>query len=65
MSNDTNIADFNLFINKEIAERFKKVCLENGCSAKEVLEIFMKDFTVSNGHPEQVTGGMPWNKKDT
>ena len=24
---------------------------------------FMKDYTVSSGHPENVIGGMPWNRK--
>lgn len=65
MSNETKITDFNLFIDEETAELFKRVCTKNGCSSKAVLEAFMKDYIVSNGHPEEVTGGMPWNKKDT
>ena len=63
MPNESKIADFNLFIDETIAEKFKKVCADNGYSSKEVLEIFMKHYIVSSGHPEQVTGGMPWNKK--
>ena len=64
MSSETKIADFNLFIDEGTAELFKKVCEENGFSSKDVLETFMKDYIVSNAHPEQVTGGMPWNRKD-
>ena len=63
MAEKSNIVDFNLFIDAEIAKLFEKVCTENNISAKEVLEIFMKDYIVSGGHPEQVTGGMPWNRK--
>ena len=65
MAEKSNIVDFNLFIDAEIAKLFEKVCAENNISAKEVLEIFMKDYIVSSGHPEQVTGGMPWNANNT
>ena len=63
MSEESKVVDFNLFINESIAADFERVCEKNGVSAKMVLEIFMQDYTVSNGHPEKVTGGMPWNRK--
>ena len=63
MAHESNIVDFNLVLNGETAQLFEKVCTENGVSAKNILEIFMKDYIVSGGHPEQVTGGMPWNRK--
>ena len=59
------IRKVNLFINESIANDFKRVCEKNGVSAKMVLETFMKDYIVSGGHPEQVTGGMPWNANNT
>ena len=65
MSEETKIVDFNLFIDESIADDFKRVCEKNDVSAKMVLETFMKDYIVSGGHPEQVTGGMPWNANNT
>lgn len=64
MAEESKVVDFNLFIDAQIANQFKRVCAENGISAKAVLETFMKDYIVSGGHPEQVIGGMPWNKKE-
>ena len=64
MSEESKIVDFNLFIDETIADDFKRVCQKNDISAKMVLETFMKDYIVSGGHPEQVTGGMPWNRKN-
>ena len=63
MSEESKIADFNLFIDASIASDFKRVCEKNGVSEKLILETFMRDYIVSDGHPEDVTGGMPWNKK--
>ncbi len=63
MSEQSKIVDFNLFIDEETATLFKKVASENGYSSKEVLGGFMKDYIVSGGPPEQVVGGLPWNKK--
>ena len=65
MSEETKIVDFNFFIDESIADDFKRVCQKNDVSAKVVLESFMKDYIVSGGHPEQVTGGMPWNANNT
>ena len=55
--------DFSLSLDSELAALFKKVCAENGYPPQTVLDGFMKDYIVSGGHPEHVTGGMPWNKK--
>lgn len=63
MSVNSNVVDFNLFIDEELAALFRKVTSENGVSAKEVLIDFMKDYVVSGGHPEQVVNKWPWNKK--
>lgn len=60
---NSNIVDFNLFIDEELATLFRKVTSENGVSAKDVLIDFMKDYVVSGGHPEQVVNKWPWNKK--
>ena len=48
---------------EELKKLFDKVTLENGTTAKEVLNDFMKDYIVSNGHPEQVVNKWPWNKR--
>lgn len=64
MSEESKIVDFNLFVDEEIARLFRKVAVENGVTAKEVLVDFMKDYVVSGGHPEQVVNKWPWNKKD-
>ncbi len=63
MSVNSNVVDFNLFIDEELATLFRKVTSENGVSAKDVLIDFMKDYVVSGGHPEQVVNKWPWNKK--
>ena len=63
MSVNSNVVDFNLFIDEELATLFRKVTSENGVSAKDVLIDFMKDYVVSGGHPEQVVNKLPWNKK--
>ena len=63
MAAESNIVDFNLFIDEEIATLFRKVASENGVSAKDVLVDFMKDYIVSGGHPEQVVNKWPWNKQ--
>ena len=64
MSVNSNVVDFNLFIDEELATLFRKVTSENGVSAKDVLINFMKDYVVSGGHPEQVVNKWPWNKKE-
>ena len=48
---------------REIVEQFERVAFANGTTAKDVLNDFMKDYIVSNGHPEQVVNRWPWNKQ--
>ena len=64
MEEKSKITDFNLFVDEEIAQLFRKVAVDNGTTAKEVLLGFMKDYIVSGGHPEQVVNRWPWNKKE-
>ena len=61
MQENTNI--LTLSIDEELAKRFCKVAADNGLSPQTVLDSFMKDYTVSSGHAENVIGGMPWNRK--
>ena len=63
MAEGSNIVDFNYFIDAELANNFEQVCADNGVTAKFVLGAFVRDYIVSGGHPEHVTGGMPWNRK--
>ena len=58
-----SIIDLNLLFDREIVEQFEKVAFANGTTAKDVLNDFMKDYIVSNGHPEQVVNRWPWNKQ--
>ncbi len=62
--NNKKVIDFSLVIDEEIATLFRKVASENGVSAKEVLSDFMKDYIVSNGHPEKVINRWPWSKEE-
>ncbi len=64
MTETHKLVDFNLYIDEEIATLFRKVASENGVTAKEVLTDYMKDYIVSNGHPELVENIWPWNKKN-
>ena len=64
MEEKSIIADFNLFVDEEIAQLFRKVAEDNGTTAEEVLLDFMKDYIVSGGHPEEVVNRWPWNKKE-
>ncbi len=54
---------FFLFINESIASDFKRICEKSGVSTKAIPVAFMKDYIVSNGHPEKVIDSMPRNKK--
>ena len=55
--------DFNLLKDEELVKLFEKVAADNGTTVKEILDDFMKDYIVSNGHPEQVENRWPWNKQ--
>lgn len=63
MSEESKVVDFNLIIDAELAKDFERVCADNGVTAKFILGAFVRDYIVSGGHPEHVTGGMPWNRK--
>lgn len=43
--------------NYELLSMFDRVAKQNGHSAETVLSNFIKDYIVSGGHPEQVSGG--------
>ena len=47
----------------ELYIMFRKAAGKNGESADEILSSFMKDYIVSDGHPEQVVNRWPWNRK--
>ena len=57
------IIDLNLLFDREIVEQFERIAFANETTAKDVLNDFMKDYIVSNGHPEQVVNRWPWNKQ--
>ena len=59
-----SIIDLNLLFEREIVEQFEKVAFANETTARDVLNDFMKDYIVSNGHPEQVANRWSWNKQD-
>ena len=63
MSKENNTIDTNLFFDEKIVSLFRKVAMENGTTAEEVLDNFMKDYIVSEGHPEQVVNIWPWSRK--
>lgn len=50
-------------VGDEVAALFRKVAMENGTTAEEVLADFIKDYVVSEGHPEQVVNIWPWSRK--
>ena len=58
-----DIIDVGGIVGRELFEDFKRTAEENGFTAKEVLSDFLKDYIVSNGHPELVVNRWPWNKK--
>lgn len=64
MQGNKKIVDFSFLVDEEIAELFKRAAIENGTTAREILSDFMKDYVVSNGHPEQVANRWPWNKQN-
>lgn len=43
--------------NYELLSMFDRVAQQNGYSGETVLSNFIKDYIVSGGHPEQVSGG--------
>ena len=51
-------------VERETFAQFKEAAGRHGRSAEELLNCFMKDYIVSDGHPEQISGGQPWNRKD-
>ena len=51
-------------VERETFAQFKEAAGRHGRAAEELLICFMKDYIVSDGHPEQVSGGQPWNRKD-
>ena len=51
-------------VERETFAQFREAAGRHGRSAEELLNCFMKDYIVSDGHPEQVSGGQPWNRKD-
>ena len=63
MNNQVEISDINFLFERDLVENFKKVAEANNTTAKEILLDFMKDYIVSNGHPEQVINKWPWNKQ--
>ena len=61
--NHTNERNWYFAHDQIVFDQFKKVALENGDPAEEILLGFMKDYTVSKGHPERVRNRWPWNKQ--
>ena len=61
---DNERKDLGILGDEELKILFDKVTAENGTTAREVLSDFMKDYIVSNGHPEQVVNKWPWNKHE-
>lgn len=47
---------------EQILEKFRKIAIRNGTTAEKLFSSFVMDYVVSNGHPENVNGGHPWNK---
>ena len=64
MENNEKTIEVSLLDDEELNALFERVAEKNGTTGKEVLSDFMKDYIVSNGHPEQVNNGWPWNKQD-
>ena len=56
--------DCKTFNDEELLGLFRKVAEENGSTAEEVLSSFIKDYIVSDGHPETVINGWPWNRNN-
>ena len=57
------IIDLSGIVGRELFDDFKRVAEKNGFSTKEIMSDFMKDFIVSDGHPELVVNRWPWNKQ--
>ena len=64
MKNNITETEFDIILDESILTRFKQVAVNNGTTASEVLTDFVKDYVVSNGHPELVINRWPWNKKN-
>ena len=62
MDEKGRIIDLNLLFDRELVELFEKIASANDTTAKDILTNFMKDYIVSNGHPEVVRNHWPWNK---
>ena len=58
------MSDINLkeLVGEEL-EKFCKIAEKKGTSGQDVLKNFILDYVVSDGHPEEVSGGQSWNKK--
>lgn len=48
---------------KVLLEDFERIAQKNKTTAEVVIADFIKDYIVSNGHPEEVVNKYPWNKK--
>ena len=46
-----------------LLEDFERIAQKNKTTAEVVIADFIKDYIVSNGHPEKVVNKYPWNKK--
>ena len=54
----------NSFNDEELNQQFAEIAAKNKTTPKEILSDFMRDYIVSDGHPEQVTGKWAWNQNN-
>ncbi len=64
MDEKGRLIDLNLLLDRGTVELFEKAATANNTTAKDILTDFMKDYIVSNGHPELVVNRWPWNKQE-
>ena len=63
MKNETE-ATAAIAVERETLAQFREAAARHGRSAEQILNTFMKDYIVSDGHPEQVAYGRTQNGKD-
>ena len=52
-----------IVLEKKIYDSFEHITKENNATPELVINDFIKDYVVSEGHPEEVVNRWPWNKK--
>ena len=52
-----------IVLDKDIYDKFEHIAEKNNTNPEIIINDFIKDYVVSDGHPEKVTNCWPWSKK--